>query len=166
MSKKKKHQPEDQEVERKPFCFMDTYVFEWTGHEWIIPEFGHWWFGHLLNRIYKFNFDHYDEFGLLKCWVTIDHAEQMIRKCAKWHVFSVDPDPMFLRRWLDSWVELYYCRLWQHTFDTLRLKKGMGEIDAFNRAEVVSSEFEQLFFPTFPRYPKPQKARRGSKKTA
>lgn len=164
MAKKKKHQPEAEEEQPKPFRFLNSVQWNWTGFEWVDPALGSWWLGHLRNRVYKFNFDHYDEFGLLDSWCTIDHAERMILDCAKHPVFSVDPSPMFLQRWLDTWVENLYCRLWCHVFDTLRLKNGVEEFDAAYRADVVASEFEQLFDPTFPRFPKAMKPRRGSKR--
>jgi hypothetical protein len=176
MDKKKKHVPGTEQ--EKPRSFLNAVQWEWKEHfilnrdnipvslstgEWIDPALDNWWF-HIRNRVYKFHYVHFDEFDLFDGWGTIAHAEQMIEKCATDPVFPLNPSPMFLQRWLDTWIETMYCRVWCHIFDTLRLKKGVEEIDAVYRANVIGSEFEELFDPTFPRVPKAPKARRGSKR--
>jgi hypothetical protein len=162
MAKAKKHQPEGEAPERKPYAFMDSYNFVWTDTRWVVEGMGDDWLEQLYNRKREFYAKLHDEFGDLAPWTTIIHADKQIRYCCGHPVFLVDPDPMFLRKWLDSWVELQYCRLWCQIFDTLRLKKGVREADAAFRADELTCEFEALYEPTDPRLPRKIK-KRGTK---
>lgn len=165
MAKKTKKRQADIEVEEepKPFQFMDSYRFVWNGHEWQIEHLGERWLTELMGRSWHFNFTLYEEFGLVGGWCTIAHTEQQIMKCWRHPVFRHDPDPIFLRKWLDEWIELHYCLLWQHVFKTL-LSRGIEEFDAAFRADQIAFQFEALYEPTFPRVPVKPKPRRGSKR--
>jgi hypothetical protein len=166
MAQQKKHQPEGEKPERKPFAFMDRYEFLWSDNRncWAEKTLGDYsWLAQLYARQKDFYNKHEAEFGPLETWCTITHAEEQIRYCSTHPVFSVDPDPIFLRKWLDVWVELQYCRLWCKVFDVLRLEKGVAEVDAYYRASELAAEFEALYDPTTPRVPQKPKRRRGSK---
>ena len=107
MAQIKKHQP-NADPERKPYAFMDNYEFVWADNHWSIPDIGDSWLAILYDRQRDFYASLRDEFGDLDEWITITHAEKQIGYCAAHPVFSISPDPMFLRKWLDSWVEWQY----------------------------------------------------------
>jgi hypothetical protein len=154
-NKKKKHNPNNDgnELIPRPFNFLDGCNFIWSGYEWQIEHLGPSWLRILFNHVHKFVFDLYDDYGLFPGWLTIQHAERQIIKSLNYQdVFSNDTKPAhFLRFWIDNWVELQYCRIWCHIYDTLRLENGIREFDAVKRADELAGQFEAFYEPTFPR---------------
>lgn len=149
MAKKaKKTQKTKAEAEEASYRFLGHWMFHCR------RGFGRWWWCannspdwcvnlFLAQRIF------YErvaaELGLsFASWLTIDHAEARIRACQEHPVFAIDPDPLFLRKWIDVWIETNYCRLCRTVFDHLRFS-GTTEREAYRRAEQLGAEFEALF---------------------
>lgn len=133
--------------------FFNHLTFTWNSqiHRWEAEGPGlppnnpmHWWVG-VTTLECQFQHRILEEFGVVRNWCTVKHAEEMIEDCCEYPVFSQNPSTMFLRRWLDSWVETNYARYWRHIFDFLRLKCGVKEADADKRASAICAEYEAIF---------------------
>lgn len=130
------------------FRFLNHYTFVWDGGSWVIAELGPVWFTvHLSNHVYRTNARLWAEFDVKPpTWVTIRHHESMIFKCKKHPVFSVDPDPIFLRGWLDTWIETEGYRIFNYVLDQRRVA-GDDYRKAETRAKAEMEQFLFLFLP-------------------
>lgn len=130
------------------FRFLNHYTFVWDGGRWEIAELGPVWFTvHLSNHVYHTNARLWDEFGTHPpSWCTSRHTEDMIFKHMKHPVFSVDPDPIFLRKWLDSWIETEGYRIFNYVLNHRRAA-GDDYRKAETRANSEMAKFLSLFLP-------------------
>jgi hypothetical protein len=121
-------------------------TFVWTGYEWQIEELGRYWLSHhLLNRVYETHSRLYKEFDrLFPGWPTIADYLRQVESCVRYPVFLVSPDPMFLRLWLDTWIEAESHLIWNFVFDTMK-RNGADYRVAEKRAQVEVDQFEELF---------------------
>ncbi len=142
--------------------FFNHLEFVWdTGHRhWEATGPGlrsgalHWWVD-LTVMVCEFERSLQDEFGVIPSWVTIKNQERHIERCKGHPVFSVEPNTLFLRRWLDTWAETHYCRIVRHVFDVLRLQKGLKEAEAEKQSSAIGKRFEALFLEPKPTAPIP-----------
>jgi hypothetical protein len=165
MSKKKDKSPKVQarspgptmakKMAEKPYRFFNHLEFAWdqSACHWNatgpgLPENNpmHWFVG-VLTLHCRFHHSLYEEFGSISSWQTTKDAERSIEYCRTYPVFSVDPDAMFLRRWLDTWVELHYCTIWRHVFDHVRRRPGAKEADAEKQANRIGNAYYATFEP-------------------
>lgn len=154
----KKHTPGTEEKpDRKPFAFMDSAEFVWDGQQWCLDGTG--WLDAFLTRYDDFVKSRLGDYGVPEHWPTVTNAADMLQHCVGWPVFTVDPDPMFLRRWLDTWVDTQASRIWNCVFSHMRTA-GAAEFDASFKADELARDWEAMFEPTSPRTMQKVKKRR------
>lgn len=157
---KKPDQRAAQKDDEPKYKFLNHHEFVWhgsvqpdgefKGHEWQIKDLGsHWIVKVLFNPSYGFTHGLYEEIGSFPGWVTLQQAEQMIFKAICYPVVSINPDPMFLRKCIDRWIDIKACLIWNHVYDTLRKTKPIREAE--KRANELKVQFEGLYLEPKPK---------------